>query len=377
MRVIFGVFIGIFFCNQLALSQAKKKVEDEKEFKFDCATCHECDTPTKSDPCLKPCPRFDLITVYHSPEEGPGVLNLDNFTESSDLYDPVIFTHRVHSEMSGMSGGCSMCHHYNPPGAVRACRDCHRIERLRSDLSRPDLKGAFHRQCIDCHLTWSHAIECESCHMGKDSGLKVPKEPAGRVHPRIEVPTKKIYQTEYDEGATVTFFHNEHVDLYGYTCQDCHTDENCARCHAKEKNNRAELGAHESHENCSNCHNTENGCSFCHSAKIKELFDHERRSGFALGRFHRELHCKNCHDNAPQFAGLDRHCNACHTDWNSASFDHRITGIILDDNHIDTDCADCHIKGIYTGQPSCAACHEEDISFPAQIPGRKISLEKR
>ena len=32
------------------------------------------------------------------------------------------------------------------------------------DLRQPSLKGAYHRQCINCHLDWSHENACGFCH---------------------------------------------------------------------------------------------------------------------------------------------------------------------------------------------------------------------
>ncbi|MDX1409785.1 MAG: cytochrome c3 family protein, partial [Saprospiraceae bacterium] len=73
------------------------------------------------------CPREHMITVEHAPEEGPGTITINQMPDS-DLYSPVVFSHRSHAEMSGMAGGCSMCHHYNPPGRVVPCRDCHEVQ---------------------------------------------------------------------------------------------------------------------------------------------------------------------------------------------------------------------------------------------------------
>ncbi len=89
---------------------------------------------------------------------------MDEFKGISDLYDPVNFSHRAHAEMSGISGGCKMCHHYNPPGKIVNCEYCHEKERNRTDITKPDLKGAYHRQCIDCHKQWNKSTDCIQCH---------------------------------------------------------------------------------------------------------------------------------------------------------------------------------------------------------------------
>ena len=55
-----------------------------------------------------------------------------------------------------MGGGCENCHHYNTSGPILKCSSCHESSRKREDVSIPDLKGAYHRQCMDCHREWSH-----------------------------------------------------------------------------------------------------------------------------------------------------------------------------------------------------------------------------
>src|SRR5512147_2025904 len=99
--------------------------QDHSQLKFNCSLCHACETPTKSNPCLIVCPREKMMTVYMSPAKSPAVIKMDKLKSIQDLYEPVIFSHRIHAEMSEMSDGCEMCHHYNPPGDVVGCDNCH------------------------------------------------------------------------------------------------------------------------------------------------------------------------------------------------------------------------------------------------------------
>ncbi len=179
-----------------------------------------------------------------------------------DLYEAVIFSHRAHAEMSEISGGCEMCHHYNPPGNIVACDYCHDLNRQRTDISKPDLKGAYHRQCIDCHREWSNEVACESCHELKEvvnlhfTGKEYSKE---RIHPVINIPTKLIYKTSEQNGTLVTFFHNEHTDLYGFECKNCHHEESCAKCHDCHKIiQKKKFQLKQKHKKCmcASCHDT-------------------------------------------------------------------------------------------------------------------------
>ena len=56
-------------------------------------------------------------------------------------------------------------------------------------------------------------------------------------------------------------------------------------------------------------------------------------------------------------------CKFCHpTGWCPDPFDHRITGVTLDEVHGDLDCADCH--GDCVGTPSdCSECHDDGRAF--------------
>ena len=115
--------------------------------------------------------------------------------------------------MADMSGGCTYCHHFNPPGKVLACAECHEAALLRDDINKPGLKGAYHRQCLDCHRTWSHKTDCVMCHERKVEGqtdeqeLNLKAELIKKSHSAVKVPKKIVKETEYEDGPLVTFFH--------------------------------------------------------------------------------------------------------------------------------------------------------------------------
>jgi hypothetical protein len=347
-----------------------KSLAKHAQMKVDCKQCHVCDTPTKADPCLILCPRYKIEVVRHSPDEGPNEIIIDKIKTDRDLYKPVKFSHRLHSEMSLMSGGCSACHHFNPPGKIVKCDQCHELKRSRTDLSKPDLKAAYHRQCMDCHYTWDAKVECAECH-ALNSAPDVKKEKETKpvnVHPKVKEPTKVIYETGSDEGNIVTFFHNEHTSLFNLECTDCHDDESCAKCHnQKELIQKSPL--EDAHEKCSSCHDTEDNCSSCHMEKERKPFNHAKATGFNLNKYHSKVACISCHSKDKVFKGLDKNCSSCH-DFENEDFDHSVTGIELDDIHIENDCSDCHTESTYS-KVSCENCHDEDITYPDYVPGYK------
>ncbi len=337
------------------------------ELKFNCSLCHSCESPTKTNPCLKACPRAEIITVHHSAEEAPGYIILDKFKNVEDNYAPVNFSHKAHAEMSVMAGGCEMCHHYNPPGRVVACSECHSQSRIRDDLRTPDLKGALHRQCIDCHRLWSSDVACADCHHENITNIN-KADPVDRYHPQIEEPERLVYDTDEMEGY-VTFYHSDHTNIFGQECNDCHKQESCVSCHIEEQMlGNINLSQEEKHDACSGCHDTDGDCESCHKEQITPGFYHAVSTGFNLSKYHSKVECGGCHTTPKVFKGLSGSCAACHKNWSLENFEHSITGLSLDENHSENDCEDCHVENDYKN-PTCDNCHDEEIFYPDFLPG--------
>ncbi len=369
MKLIKIILITIpFVCSNL-LGQIKN-LKTHSQMTIDCKQCHICDTPTKADPCLVLCPRYKIEEVRHSPEEGPNEIILTEIKVENDLYQPVKFTHRLHSEMSLMSGGCSSCHHFNPPGKIVKCITCHEPERNNQDISKPDLKGAFHRQCMGCHATWEEKVDCKGCH--KLNSEKVTEVDTVKnlenVHPKFIIPTRIVYETDYDEGKIVTYFHNDHTSLYGLECSDCHSQVSCVNCHNK-KEKFATQDDGDIHDKCSQCHDTDDNCNVCHKDEISQPFNHETKTGFALKAFHAITDCEKCHQTKNEFTGLKKDCLFCHKN-KDGMFNHTITGVNLDETHVELECEDCHKNRNFYVKPVCVDCHDEK-SFPKDVPGER------
>ncbi len=67
---------------------------------------------------------------------------------------------------------CQGCHHHSPPSLTPPrCVSCHRVKAAFTAENRPDLKGAFHDQCITCHqkmgIEKPAATDCVACHKEK------------------------------------------------------------------------------------------------------------------------------------------------------------------------------------------------------------------
>jgi hypothetical protein len=361
-------------------TEDKKQISSEHvNQSLNCKSCHACEYPTKEDPCLIECPRLDIAPVMHSLQEGPNVVVID---EMSENYSGVVFSHKLHTHMSEMSSGCTGCHHYNTTGPVLNCRKCHESNRSRENVSIPDLKAAFHRQCMKCHLQWSGENGCNiQCHTrkGNDSQARLQqtiKEVTNKTHPLRPEPSKMIWETNSDKGKIVTFFHDEHVKLFKFNCADCHSNDNCSKCHGpKTKNDfskpvKVNISEEQRHKSCVSCHNI-NACQKCHKDSEMQPFNHGRSTGWNLKSYHSKLACEKCHGSTGSIKKLDNNCTSCHKNFVKGEFDHKLTGLVLSEVHQEAECKDCHINGKFTGTPECASCHDKDKSYPKDLPGKK------
>ena len=383
IKIYMSIVISLFIItNSMAQMEDTKKQESEN---IDCKQCHLCEIPTAANPCLKACPRFDALNIHKKVKQEPDIIIIDVL---SNLYVPVVFSHQLHAEMSDMSGGCQICHHHNPTGAILVCKDCHEVSVKRADLSRPGLKGAYHRQCLGCHREWSHTTKCAICHALKSAVKKAEADSAdltdivGTSHPPFSQPEKIVYETDSDEGKLVTFYHDQHVDLFGFDCVNCHQKENCSKCHDLGKPTLAEqllpgkpIKIHKSeaehHQKCFNCHEDAK-CNLCHDNEEKRPFNHQLSSGWKLKLYHQGLPCGRCHINMEISKKISRQCVTCHKDWRNGSFNHAVTGLKLDENHRDNDCKDCHINNNYSSAPQCNECHDQEIVYPKRLPGNRV-----
>ena len=378
MKKIFAVLLVLFFAVTIYPQQSPGK--DHFKLNISCQTCHTCAVPTKNDPCLVICPREKIVTVYQKPEQTPELITIDQL---SDRYGPVYFSHKIHAQMSNMGGGCEGCHHFNTSGPILKCNSCHESSRKRENVSLPDLKGAYHRQCMDCHREWSHETGCNSCHTPKKDLSKTQKEEikkkvSGKDHPIILEPTKLVYETKSDKGKFVTFYHDDHTKKFGLTCTTCHKQESCTKCHDVNKtNNNKNLKVvtkktfEDQHNNCISCHSKTENCSKCHNEKTLEPFDHAKKTGWALNKYHINLTCAKCHGTNLPYRKVANTCLSCHKNWSNENFKHSVTGLQLDEMHSELSCEDCHTENNYAKKPSCDGCHD-DYSFPKQKPGKMI-----
>ncbi len=376
-RLIF--LTGIIFATAVAvLPLLAQRGNTAVTPKVDCTECHTCEVPTLREPCLVSCPRTEMVhqNSIHALGDAPDSMLL---SQLSDLYQPVHFNHGVHASMAQMGTDCGTCHHYSPPGKIPPCRDCHTPSSESTDLKKPNLKGAYHRQCLSCHREWSHDTKCVLCHIPSATGamksaVEDPTDIIGKQHPVVTEPVKKVYETPYTKAPVVTFQHKEHIDLFGFRCVDCHEKENCGNCHDIQQISKAKKTQEQVHAVCNDCHK-EDACIKCHDTKERPGFSHNR-TGWPLNDYHKRLDCWACHPTGKKISKLNGMCATCHAGWNQENFKHAVTGLRLDEVHSELECSDCHADHKYDEDPKCGDCHDDGRTANTAPPGMRTKHTK-
>ncbi len=377
MRPIRNLVIILGTLAFLLTGLSSAPAQKHKDFpKLNCAECHTCDVPTVDEPCLKACPRIQAVheTAEHDLKEAPDTMLLNTL---ADLYQPVSFNHKLHASMAEMGGNCATCHHYSPTDEIPPCRECHSPTSTSTDLSKPNLKGAYHRQCLGCHREWSHDTKCVICHIPMEGGaiaksISDPTDIMGIEHPVITEPEKRVYTTPYNAGPIVTFQHMEHIELFNLRCVDCHKQENCGYCHDLNPASVVKKTQEEVHAICNDCH-VDDRCSKCHDNQERPGFTHAD-TGWPMSRFHRKLECRACHPTGKRIARLNTDCNACHSGWNENNFNHARTGLLLDEIHTEIECESCHLERNFAAKPVCTECHDDDRAYDEFPPGEFVKV---
>jgi hypothetical protein len=106
---------------------------------------------------------IDVLADEYEPSKLPHakiVAKLDAGARASAL------AKRFHGDTATL---CAGCHHHSPLGArPPACRSCH-TEAADPVSDRPDLKVAYHRHCIGCHIRMNVPQQgCTDCHAARE-----------------------------------------------------------------------------------------------------------------------------------------------------------------------------------------------------------------
>lgn len=128
-------------------------------------------------------------TAYWHETMGPYKVTIDVLSKD---YGPCVFNHRHHVasmtariQKNKLAGAfhtspatvCVTCHHNTPPSATPPkCSSCHSTSVGWEATDKPNLKAAFHLQCMSCHADMKVArprnTDCATCHKPLQSAMK-------------------------------------------------------------------------------------------------------------------------------------------------------------------------------------------------------------
>ncbi len=127
--------------------------------------------------------------------DAPETINIDVM---SKFYGPVTFDHAMHVDYASCEEchhhttgeivadpNCARCHTHHDAKTVVSCSKCHVADRFNQEyiskledpelyhLDKPGLKGAYHLNCVSCHVTTSGPTGCVDCHALTEAGEKL------------------------------------------------------------------------------------------------------------------------------------------------------------------------------------------------------------
>ncbi len=120
-------------------------------------------------------------------DDAPENITIDSM---SNLYGPVEFNHEMHVDYASCQEchhhttgeivtdpNCARCHHSHDENELVSCSECHVTDRFSEEYLKtlekpelyhidiPGLKGAYHLNCISCHIITSGPTGCQECHV--------------------------------------------------------------------------------------------------------------------------------------------------------------------------------------------------------------------
>jgi len=179
-----------------------------------CPICHAGPPPDKLDQVAKNYTSLDAfrpkpedVELNFTAEEIPETVRVDGISKRyapTELpgYGPVTMPHRlIVKTLSKYIAGnkiavyfhgrenvmCEGCHHHGSIGREPAlCENCHGQPFDAKQLFKPGLYGAYHRQCLGCHVSMKlqKATNCTFCHKDKTAALQEATSRYDRVGSR-------------------------------------------------------------------------------------------------------------------------------------------------------------------------------------------------
>jgi hypothetical protein len=126
--------------------------------------------------------------------DAPDTVTIDAMAK---LYEPVKFSHKRHTKLArcndchhfttghqDMDPNCIRCHAHSPEASTVSCKGCHSKKQFYPEqviaaenpnlyhIDKPGLKGAYHLNCVPCHVEKNAPSDCTGCHALTDAGKR-------------------------------------------------------------------------------------------------------------------------------------------------------------------------------------------------------------
>ncbi len=270
-----------------------------------------------------------------------------------------------HSNLEGTEN-CTKCHLLGKWVSDDKCLDCHsEIKTL------VDNKKGYHsseevtsEKCAKCHNE-HHGINFEIVHFDT---LKFDHKLAGYKleGKHKELSCKKCHKSEFIQPDSLKLKAGTFLGLTE-ECLTCHDDyhqktlsKNCIKCHNFEDFKPAKFFNHNKTKYPLKGKHEKVDCIKCHSKESKNGSDFQNFTGIKF------QNCTDCHEDKHK-AKFGNDCAKCHTVnsfleiSNLNTFNHNLTGYILEGQHKKVSCAKCHKQKFTIAFPhtNCNDCHTD------------------
>jgi hypothetical protein len=317
---------------------------------------------------------------------------------------------------------CEKCHKsFDKEAQDRMCADCHKdVGKDLADKTGFHGKMEEHKSCKECHAEHKgrnaqvvHLDEKQFDHKFTDYSLKGKhtKTECRQCHPRGEKHRKASHECSVCHKKDDDKVHKGKL---GKKCETCHTEEDWKKIsYDHDKLSKYPLRYKHKDAKCKDCHknnvykNTPKDCYSCHKPDDdkshkghngkkceschteldwkKPIFDHDKKTKFALKGKHKETKCKDCHTGDLYKDKLDMKCISCHRktddkahrgrygvkcetchnelEWKKHLFDHdKSTKYPLKGKHKEAKCDKCHTGDLYKDKlkQDCMPCHKKE-----------------
>ncbi|MBK6765702.1 MAG: hypothetical protein IPG71_05020 [bacterium] len=389
----------------------------------DCQACHSAGFVNTSSACVE-CHQPDYASAQNPTHEAAAFPSTCESCHTTTAWRPAEFINHnqtqfpltgahaltecaqchVGGQYTGTATQCVGCHEpdftatanpeHDSPAFNTSCESCHTTSAWRPatftthDLTAFPLTGAhLQTDCAQCHAGNQYTgtpTDCWSCHEEQYNGTTDPNHVAAGYSQNCAAchNTGDWNDATFDHYVTTFPLTGRHIET---ECLDCHvggvytgTPTDCWSCHESRYNEQSDHVQNSFPHDCAVCHNT--------FSWEQATFDHNTFD-FRLTGSHIQVKCLDCHvggvyDGTPTDCwschqddyneqsdhvqnNFPHDCAVCHNtvDWEQATFNHSNTEFPLTGAHIEVDCQQCHVGGVYDGTPTdCWSCHEEDYN---------------